>query len=95
MPLTESQKQAIELLPTADLVEAVIKRYDDAIFAGIQERGHTTESVEGREEVDGYRVVTRRFGGDTIACIGMARMLSKMCEEALEESISPMSTDDL
>lgn len=97
--MTPAEKERLALFSTDDVIAEALSRYDDAIFAGLQERtdGDKTSLVHpcGHESDGAYRIVTRRFRGDTLACIGLSRMISRMVEAAMEDDITPISMEDL
>lgn len=89
MTMTKQTTELLALVPTADLIEGLLSRYDDAIFSGIQDR------KVGAEKTDAFRVVSRRFCGDLVSCIGQAHGLAHYCQIALEGEIEEMSEEDL
>lgn len=75
-----------ELIPTTVLLDEILDRYNDAIFAGIIER------KEGDRE---YRIVSRRHTGDVVSCIALAGLMSENCARLLSDSIEEISPDEI
>lgn len=92
MPLTDAQQEVLGLLSTSELIEATLRRYDDAIFAGVQDRAMGTTDTGDPAT---YRLVTRRFHGDCLGCIGLARLVGRMAEEHMSDEITPISSEEL
>ena len=84
-----SHADRIALVPTADLIVALLDRYDHAVFAGIQDR------PSGPQKTDAMTVTSRRYVGDPYKCMGVAHGVISMCQRAIDNATEEMSPDDL
>lgn len=86
VPATVNPK--LELFPTNDLLCALLARYDDAVFAGIIDRPDPREG-------EGERIISRRYKGDLMTCIGLVGLLQSNCARALHDQITEIDSQDL
>jgi hypothetical protein len=78
----------LELFTTQELMEALLLRYDDAVFAGMIDR-------KSNDPADAHRIISRRFVGDLVGCMGLLTLLQLNCANQLHEQITELSPDDL
>lgn len=67
----------LNLVPTGDLLNALVSRFDHASFVGVKELGG------GRSEY------TRRNNGDLRMCLGLQTHLTAFTLKDLDSKISP------
>ena len=87
MQLQDAPNPKLDLIATNDLIDALLLRYDDAVFVGMSDR-----KTGG---VDDHRVISRRWGGDRVGCMGLITLLQSNCAQQLHDQITDMSPDDL
>ncbi len=71
----------LELVETDDLIEELMGRFDSAVFAGLKDRGPTTNECI-------------RYRGQRITNIGLAYRLQFHINERIEESYEPTDGDE-
>lgn len=83
----EQEKEFIELLPTNVLYEALMARFDSAIFFG----------QKPRPEVDDPRIkiISMRWKGDPHLCQGMACSIIASCEAWMAKDTWDIPSEDL
>lgn len=72
----------LDLVPTQDLIVALLTRFDAAVFAGVRIRTDLPETKDG-PVID----TVRRWHGNTFTCVGLATDISLV-------SLSTMHTED-
>ena len=82
-----SQPFDASLLPTADLVDQLMSRFDAVAFCAVQDR----RDANGGE---GMNIVWRRKG-DHHRCIGLAHHVIARCQEDLDEITENITPGDL
>ena len=75
------------LIPTADLIDAVMTRFEAFVFCAVQDR----KDASGGE---GTTLCWRRKG-DYHRCIGLAHHVAARCQEDFDEIMEPISPGDL
>ena len=78
----------LELFTTQDLMEALLMRYDDAVFAGMLDRKSNDPGMA-------HRVISRRYKGDLVGCMGLLTLMQSNCAHQLHDEITEISSDDL
>jgi hypothetical protein len=79
--------QDLELVPTSVLLDALLVRYDDVIFAARLARPEADHPQ--------IKIHSRRHRGDIQACIGLAFGVMTMCQAVHDEDEEEISADDL
>lgn len=75
----------LQLLPTDDLINALIARFDHAVFSGMKTGLN-----------DGKHLTLRRWTGNSATCSGLCSQLDfRINENCFEEASSPDGTDEL
>jgi hypothetical protein len=78
----------LELFSTKDLMEALLCRYDDAVFVGMMDR-------KSNDPEAAHRVISRRYRGDLVGCMGLLTLLISNCAHQLHDEITDISPSDL
>lgn len=74
------------LLPTAELIDQLMTRFDGVVFCAVQDR----KDAVG----EGMNIVWRRKG-DHHRCIGLAHHVIVRCQEDLDDITESIHPDDL
>jgi len=88
MKVDEAPNPKLELISTNDLMVALLLRYDDAVFVGMIDR-------KSNDPEEAHRIISRRFVGDLVGCMGLMTLLQSNCARTLHEQITDISLDDL
>jgi len=76
----------LDLIPTNGLLDALLFRYDDAVFVGMIDRKSTGED---------HRIISRRYVGDLVGCMGLLTLIQSNCAEQLHSNITDIGPGDL
>lgn len=78
-------KSNMELIPTDDLITEILKRFDHAVFMGIQCRGGENNDI--------YNI--RRWRGNSYTCCGLSESLKRSILNEYEDNEEPIDKEDL
>lgn len=77
----------LTLVPTADLLDSLFARYDNAVF-------HGTLARPSRHD-DPTKIYSIRTAGDQYYAIGLAHAIIMFCHETTDETKSEIDAGDL
>ncbi len=73
----------LKLVPTSDLLEEVLHRFDHAVFSGMR--------VQNNNDID----TMGRWHGNSFACAGLAVDVQQRCIKAFHDKSRPLTKDEL
>lgn len=77
----------LSLVPTADLLDSLFSRYDNAVFHGTLARPMHKD--------DPTKIYSIRTAGDQYYAIGLAHAIIAFCHESMDETKSDLDPKDL
>lgn len=86
--MPEAINPKLELFPTHELICALLARYDDAVFSGMIDRPDPREG-------QGERLISRRYKGDLVGCIGLVGLLQMNCTRMLDAQITEIDPNEI